>query len=156
MSQAIKELAEVLGITVEHATKKHAQTFGLLQRTHASLTKTLEIETVERKSMWHKYVNLTVLNYNTSYHTSIGCEPSRVFNGRVQYNVVDLKMGIRPQKLPTPKSNFAEDVLKQTEMISNDVRKNTMQAYIKQNAYYDKKIQCLKFQRTTLCVCSTA
>ena len=48
-------------------------------------------------------------------------------------------MGIRPQKIPTPNSQIAKDVLKQTEMIFHDVRKNTMQAYIKYKAYFDKK-----------------
>ena len=85
------------------------------------------------------------MNYNT-YHTSIGCEPSRVFHGRVPYNVLDLEMGIRPQKLPKPNSQIAEDVLKQTEMIFRDVRKNTMQAFIKYKAYYDKKANASKLK----------
>ena len=128
MSQVIKEVAEFLGITLQHATTKHAQTIGMLERTHASLKKTLEIETSERRSMWHKYVNIAVLNYNTSYHTSIGCEPSRVFHGFLPNNVQDLIMGIHPQKTPTPNSQIAEGVREQTEMIFHDVRKNTMQA----------------------------
>ena len=128
MSQVIKEVAEVLGITLQHATTKHAQTTGLLERTHASLKKTLKIETGDRRSKWHKYVNIAFLNYKTSYHTSIECEPSRVFHGRVPYNVIDLKMGICQQTIPTLNSKIAEDVLKQTEMIFHDVRKNTMQA----------------------------
>ena len=138
MSQKIKEVAEVLGITLQHATTKHAQTIGMLERTHASLKKTLKIGTVERRSMWYKYVNLAVLSYNISYKTSIGCEPSRVFHGRVPYNVLDLKMGIRPQRIHTPNSQNAVDVLKQTEVIFHDVRKNTMKAYIKYKAYYDR------------------
>ena len=55
-------------------------------------------------------------------------------------------MGVRPQRIPTPKSQFAEDVLKQTEMIFLDVRKKTMQAYIKYEAYYDKKANASKFK----------
>ena len=156
MSQVNKEVAEVLRITLQHATTKHSQTIGMLERTHASLMKALKIETDERRSMWHKYVNIAVFKYNTSYHTSIGCEPSRVFHGRVPHNGLDLKMGIRPQRILTPNSQVAEDVLKQTEMIFHDVRKNTMQAYIKYKAYYDKKNQCFKTRRTTIRVRSTA
>ena len=96
MSHVIKEVAGVLGITLKHATTKHAQTIGLLERTHPSIKQALKIETGERRSLWHKYINNAVLNYNTSYHTSIGCEPSRVFHGRFPYNVLDLKLGIRP------------------------------------------------------------
>ena len=146
MSQVIKEVAEVLGITLKHATTKHEQKKGLLERTHASLKKTLRIETGERRSMWHKYINIAVLNYNTSYHTSIGCKPSRVFHWRVPYNVPDLIMGIRPQRIPTPYSQIAKDVLKQTHMIFYDVRKNTKQAFIKNKAYSDKKANVSKIK----------
>ena len=139
MSQVINEVADVLGITLKHATTKHAQTIGLLERTHASIIQALKIRTGERRSMWQKYINIAVLNYNTSYHTSIGCEPSRVFHGRIPYIVLDLKLGIRPQQQPIPTSQIAQEVLEQTEMIHQDVRKNIMQAYIKYKAYFDRK-----------------
>ena len=145
-SHVIKEVAGVLGVTLKHATTKHAQTIGLLERSHASIKKALKIETGERRSLWHTYVNIAVLNYNTSYHTSIGCEPSRVFHGRIPYNILDLKLGIRPQRQPIPTSQIAQDILKQTEMIHQDVRKNTMQAYIKYKASYDKKANASKLK----------
>ena len=144
MSHVIKEVASVLGITRKHASTKHAQTIGLLERSHASIKQALKIETGERRSLWHNYINIAVLNYNTSYHTSIGCEPSRVFHGRIPYKVLDLKLGICPQQQPIPTSQIAQDVLEQTAMIHQDVRKDTMQAYIKYKAYYDKKANASK------------
>ena len=144
MSHVIKEVAGVLGITLKHATTKHAQTIGLLEQSHASIKQALKIETGERRSLWHKYINIAVLDYNTSYHTSVGCEPSRVFHGRIPYNVLDLKLGIRPQQQPIPTSQMAQEVLEQTEMIHQDVRKKIMQAYIKYKAYYDKKANASK------------
>ena len=140
MSHVIKQVAGVLGITLKHATTKHAQTIGLHERSHASTKQSLKIETGEWRSFWHKYVSIAVLNYNTSYRESIGCEPSRVFHGGITYNICGLKMGIRPQKNPYPDSQIAQDVLEYTEMIFQDVRKNAMPAYIKYKAYYDKKI----------------
>ena len=145
-SHVFQEVAGVLGVTLKHATTKHAQTIGLLERSHKSIKKALKIETGERRSLWHKYINIAVLNYNTSYHTSIGCEPSRVFHGRIPYNILDLKLGIRPQQQPIPTSQIAQDVLEQTQMIYQDVRKNTMQAYIKYKAYYDKKAKASKLK----------
>ena len=94
--------------------------------------------------MWHKQVNIAVLNYNTSYHRSIGCEPSRDFHGRIPYNILDLKLGIRPQQQPIPTSQIAQDVLDQTEKIHQDVLKNSMQAYIRNKTYYDKKANASK------------
>ena len=73
MANVIKEVAGVLGITLKHATTKHAQTIGVLERSHASIKQALKIETGERGSLWQKHLNIAVLNYNTSYHTSIGC-----------------------------------------------------------------------------------
>ena len=106
----------------------------------------MKVETGERRSLWHKYIKIAVLNYNTSYHTSIGCEPSRVFHGRIPYNILDSKLGIRPQHQPIPTSQIAQDVLEQTEMIHQDVRKNIMRAYIKYKAYYDKKTNASKLK----------
>ena len=134
ISTVIKEVAGVLGITLKHATTKHAQTIGRLERSHASIKRALKIETGEWRSLWDKYVSFAVLDDNTSYHASIGCEPSRVFQGRIPYNILDLKMGIRPQKIPPPDSQIAQDVLEQREIIFRDVRKNAMQAYIKYKA----------------------
>ena len=139
MSHVIKEVAGVLDITLNHATTKHAQAIGLLERSHASIKQALKIETGERRSLRHKYINIAVLNYNTSYHTSIGCEPSRVFCGTIPYNVLDLKLGICPLQQPIPTSQIAQEFLEQTKMIHQDVRKNTMQAYTKHKAFYDRK-----------------
>ena len=55
-------------------------------------------------------------------------------------------MGIRPQQQPIPTSQIAQDILEQTEMIHQDVRKKTMQAYIKYKAYYDKKANASKLK----------
>ena len=147
-SHVINEVAGVLGITLKHATTKHAQTIGLLERSHASIKQSLKIETGERRSLWHKYISIAVLNYNTSYHSIIGSEPSRMFHGRIPYNILDIKMGIRPQKTSSPDSESAQDVLEQTEAIFQDVRKNAMQVYINYKAYYDKKANASKLKQS--------
>ena len=79
VSHVIKLAAGVLGITLKHATKKHAQTIELIERSHASIKQVLKIETDERRSFWHKYSSIAVLNHNTLYHTSIGLSPAEPF-----------------------------------------------------------------------------
>ena len=61
---------------------------------------------------------------------------------------MDLNFGIPPppQQQPIPNSQIAQEVLEQTEVIHQDVRKNTMQAYIKYKAYYDKKANASKLK----------
>ena len=58
-----------------------------------------------------------------------------------------MKRGIRPQKIRSPDSQFDQDVLEQTEMILQDVRKNAMQAFIKHKAYYVKKVNASKLKQ---------
>ena len=98
VAESMQQITTALGIQLRHATTKHAQTIGILERTHASLKESLKIMTGERRTMWHQFLPMAVLNYITSYHTSLGCEPSRVFHGRVPYNVLDLKYGLKTQK----------------------------------------------------------
>ena len=76
----------------------------------------------------------------------MGCEPSRVFHGRIPFNILGLKLGIRPQQQSILTSQIAQDVLDQTQMIHQDVRKNVMQAYIKYKAHYDKKANASKLK----------
>ena len=55
-------------------------------------------------------------------------------------------MGIRPQKIQITKSQKAQDVLEQTEMSHQDVRKEAMEFYIKYKASYDKKANASKLK----------
>ena len=133
------DATRILGIQLKHATTKHAQTIGILERCHASLKELLKITTGERRTMWHQYVAIATLNYNTSYHSALGCEPSRVFHGRIPYNVLDLKFGKRSGRHSTSTTNPGEDILHKTQQIKKTVRKNLMQFYIRYKQYYDKK-----------------
>ena len=88
---------------------------GILEKTDTSLKKTLKIAKNERRTMWHKYVNVAVLNYNMSYHANIGCEPNKGFHGRILYNILDLIKSINRYRTTTPNSQIAQNVLEQTE-----------------------------------------
>ena len=48
VSHVLKEVAGVPGITLKHATTRHAQTIGLLERSHASIKKASKIELGDR------------------------------------------------------------------------------------------------------------
>ena len=92
-AQVTHGVAAVLGIEPKHATIKHAQTIGLLERTLASVKTHLKAATGEFRNNWHKYIPLAVLNHNTTYHAPLGCELSRVFHGRIPQNILDYKLG---------------------------------------------------------------
>ena len=95
--------------------------------------------TGERRTMWHQFLPMAVLNYNTSYHTSLGCEHCRVFHGRVPYKVLDLKYGLKTQTPAPTNSEIAEGVLRQTKENVEQTQQSLMQAYVRHKFYYDKK-----------------
>ena len=95
--------------------------------------------TGERRTMWHKFVPIAMLNYNTSHHSSLGCEPRRVFHGRIPYNVLDIKFGIKASERFLPKTEMGGEILQKTKQIYEATQKSLMQSYIKNKKYYDKK-----------------
>ena len=135
VSQVIKEVAGVHGITLKHTTTEHAQTTGMLERSHTAIKQALKIGTGERRSLWHKNVSIAILNYSTSYQASIGCEPKIVFHGHIPFHVPNIKLGFRPQQTPILNSQFLQVVLDRTEMIYQGVRKSAMRPYIIVKAY---------------------
>ena len=131
VAESMQQITTALGIQMGRATTKHAQTIGILERTHASLKESLKIMTGERRTMWHQFLPKAVLNYNNSYHTSLGCEPSRVFHGRVPYNELDLKYGLKTQTPAPTNSEIVKGVLRQTKEIVEQTQQTLMQAYVR-------------------------
>ena len=150
-STIIAEITQILGITLKCATTKHPQTIGKLERTHASLKTNLKMASGEYRRQWHKYLPLAVLNYNTTYHSSIGCEPSKVFHGRIPYNVLDHKLGNNPNKNFLPTTEFAEEVQQRTQILIDQTKKNIMQSYLKYKDYYDRKAKTAPLKEKDYC-----
>ena len=86
----MKELATLLELILKHATLKHPQTIGVVERSHAMFNRLLQCNTDEHSSDWNKYVPLATFIHNTSYHSSIGSSPCTLFQGRGPYKPLDL------------------------------------------------------------------
>ena len=71
VSQVTHEVAEKLGIKLKHATTKHAQTIGVPERAHTKIKTFLKMASGEYRKQWHKFLPIEILNYNTTYHSSI-------------------------------------------------------------------------------------
>ena len=93
VSQVIHEVAEILGINLKHATTKHAQTIGVLERAQATIKTSSKMASGENTKQWHKFLPIAILNNNTTNHSNIDYEPSQVFHGRVPHNILDHKLG---------------------------------------------------------------
>ena len=151
VSQVIHEVAEILGINLKHATTKHAQTIGVLERAQATIKTSLKMASGEYRKQWHNFLPIAILNYNTTYHSSIDCEPSRVFHGRVQHNILDQKLGFRFNPNIAPTTDFAEELLRGTKFLYEKTNKNVMQSYIKYKKYYDKKAKASPLKEKDYC-----
>ena len=92
-----------------------------------------------------------MLNYNTTYHASIGCEPSKVFHGRIPYNVLDHNLGNNPNKNFLPTTEFAEELQQKTQILIDQTKKNIMQSYLKYKEYYDRKAKAAPLQEKDYC-----
>ena len=109
-AQVTYENAAVLGIEHKHAAMRHAQTIGLLERTHASVKTYLKAATGVFSQNWHKLFPLAVLNHNTEYHASLVCETSRNFHCRIPHNCLIYKLGYNPNPKHQPQTDIAEEV----------------------------------------------
>ena len=105
----------------------------------------------EYRRQWHKYLPLAVLNYNTTYHSSIGCEPSKVFHGRFLFNVLDHKLGNNPNKNFLPTTEVAEEVQQRTQILIDQTKKNIMQSFLKYKDYYDRKDKAAPLKEKDFC-----
>ena len=85
----------------------------------------------EYRRQWHKYLPLAVLNYNTTNHSSIGCELSKIFHCRIPFIVLDHKLGNNPNKKFLPTTEFADEVQQRTQILIDQTKKNIMQSYLK-------------------------
>ena len=150
VSQVIHEVAEILGINLKHATTKHAQTIGVLERAHATIKTSLKMASGEYRKQW-QYLPIAILNYNLTYHSGIDCEPSRVFHGRVPHNILDHKLGLRFNPNIAPTTDFAEELLRRTKILYDKTKKNVMQSYIKYKRYCDKKAKASPLKEKDSC-----
>ena len=138
-SPLVDENAKILGIQIKCATTKHPPTIDKLERTHASLKSNVKMASGDYRRQWHKYLPLAVLNYNTNYHSSLGREPSRSFDGRVPYNILDHRLGLNPNPKILPTTDFAKEFQKLPRSLIDKTKKNIMQSYLKYKEYYDRK-----------------
>ena len=92
-----------------------------------------------------------MLSYNTTYHSSIGCEPSKVFHGRIPYNVLDHKLGKNPNKDFLPTTEVAEELQQRTKVLIDKTKHNIMQSYLKYKKYYDRKAKAAPLSEQDFC-----
>ena len=85
------------------------------------------------------------------YHSSTDCEPSRVFHGRDPQNILDHKLGLQFNPNTTPTTDFAEKIIRRTNIQNDKTKKNVMQSYIKHKKFYDEKARSSPLKEKSYC-----
>ena len=91
VSELFHELTKLIEIQLEHASLKHPQTVGVVERSHSALKRILKMNTNEKWNDWSKYVQLATFIHNTSHHSAIGCSPTVLFHGGEPIKPLDLR-----------------------------------------------------------------
>ena len=82
----------------------------------------------------------------------MGCEPSRIFHGRIRYSILDHKLGLKANPTILPTTDFAEKFLPTTNANFNQRhKKNIKQSYLKYKEYYDRKDKAAPLKQNDLC-----
>ena len=68
---------------------------------------------------------------NTTYLSSIDCEPGRVFLVRIPHKILDHKLRLRFNPDIAPATDFVDKRLRKTKILHDKSKKNVMQSYIK-------------------------
>ena len=150
-SMLVAEIAQILGIQIKFGTTKHPQTFGKLERAHACLKATLKMASRDYRRQWQKYLSLAVLNHNTTYSTTLDCEPSRIFHGRIPYNKLDHELGLNPNPKLLRTTDFAYQFKRRAQILIDSTKKNIMQSFLKYKEYYDRKAKAAPLQQNGYC-----
>ena len=139
VSELMHELTSLLEVELKHASLKHAQSVGVVERSHGALKRILKLNTNEQWSNWHKYVPLAVFIHNTSYYSSIGCSPIAIFHGREPIKPLDLRFGNIAVKKFDPKSDFVIELQDAMQQKFNDTKSKLIHSYHQYRKYYDQK-----------------
>ena len=98
-----------------------------------------------------KFLPLAVLNYNTTYLASIGCEPSLVFDGRIPQNVLDYKLGYNLNPRYHSQTDVAGKVRRRMEVLLYQTKKNIARIYLKYEVYCDRKAKTADLETNDFC-----
>ena len=148
----IKELTDVLEIQLKHATVKHPQTVGTVERSHSSLKNTLKMFENYTSSNWPSLVEYACYAHNTSYHSTTQCTPSLLFHGRDPLTPLDLRYGPSNERIPVTRFQYTTEVKDRMAMANTKAKECSIAAYIKYRACFDRQAKAQPLQLHQYCL----
>ena len=139
VAKLLYELTNLLEIKLQHASLKHPQTKGVVERSHSALKWILKLKTDEKWTTWYKYVDLATFIHNSSYQSSVVCTPSSLFHGRERTKPIDLRFRSHTLAQKELTSDYLVDLQDSLLEKFSHTKSRLLDAYHKYRTYYDKK-----------------
>ena len=141
VSELLHELTTLLEIQLDHASLKHPQTVGVVERSHSARERILILNTNEQWNDWFTYVRLAAFIDYTSYHSAIGCSPTVLFHGREPMKPLDLRFNNSLIARFSPNSEYVIALQDTMNKKFSETKFKLTEMYNKYRAYYDCKAQ---------------
>ena len=151
-SELMSELASLLEVKLKHASLKHPQTIGAVERSHGPLKRILKLNTEEQWKDWHKYVPLATFIHNTSYHLATNCCPSTLFHGRKPIKPLDIRFSRKVMDAVAVNSDFVNELQDAMMQKFGENKEKLTTAYLKYKKYYDQKASAKPIPEKSFCL----
>ena len=152
VSELFHELTKLLEVQLKHASLKHPQTVGVVERSHSALKRILKLETNEQWNDWYKYVPLALFIHNTSYHSTIGCSPTALFHRREPIKPLDLRFSNRMIERFSPNSEYVFALQDAMNKKFSETKEELTTMYNKYRTYYDNKAEAKPLALFSYCL----
>ena len=149
-SNLMKDVTLLLDIELKHATVKHAQTIGLLERAHAGIKKCLKIYENEEHTDWYKFLDYAVFAHNTSYNAATRTTPSDLFHGRTPFKALDARLNVPMKKIP--EFHSTQQLQDKLKILYKLQKESIIGNFVQYKKYYDKCAQASPLQLYTYCL----
>ena len=151
-SELMSELASLLEVKLKHASLKHPQTIGAVERSHGPLKQILKLNTEEKWKDWHKYVPLATFIHNTSYHSATNGCPSTLFHGREPIKPLDIRFSRNIMDAVAVNSDFVNELQDDMMQKFGENKEKLTTAYLKYKKYYDQKASAKPIPEKSFCL----
>ena len=149
-SNLMKDVTTSLDIELQHATVKHAQTIGLLERAHAGIKKTLKFYQNQEHADWHKFLDYAVFAHNTNYNPQTKTTPSDLFHGFAPHKALETRFQVPYRK--TPQFQTTQQIQNKMKELYKQQKQNLMDTYVRHKKYYDRKAQAHPLKIHSYCL----
>ena len=131
---------------------KHAQSLGVVERSHGALKRILKLNTNEQRANWYKYVPLATYIHNTSFYSSIGRTPSSIFHGSEPIKPLDVRLSNRSLKTMDPRSDFVIELQDAMQEKFAHNKSRLISSYQQYRKYYDQKSEANPLKLHQFCL----